>query len=434
MANVTNTGTTGYPGVLDTRTSLTDGPAGSIIEANHPNGLGAAVLAIENELGTDPAGTAVDVKTRLNVSQNSDGTIKSSVIVATGSTTVGYSSGVFTISSPEVSFGLSNLGFIVSRSSNALTIYLQTRTLSTPTAANPAQIMFRSTPVTTGAYDIINVTAQTSVTISSGSSTGMRPNQNGRLYFGAVNNLGTAELTVHNPMVIQAEIGTITGITQYKPNEAELQSTTAEGGAGGADTSGLLYSTSARVSLPYRMLGYMDIVHGASAGTWSADPTAIQVLGYGIPRTGELIQRVGTVSAQGLQGTTTIPTDNTVPLQAEGDRYMGATITASNGSNLLRHQVMGYFANGTITRQTMALFRYGANEALATARGNGTVDNVADCIALDYISTITSAAAVGFQVRAGNGGASTTTFNGEGGAGLDGGTLNSHYYIDEICT
>ena len=420
--------------MLDTRTSLTDGPAGDLIVANHPNGLGAAVLAIETELGTDPAGTAVDVKTRLDVSQNNDGTIKSSVIVATGSTTVGYSSGVFTISSPEVSFGLSNLGFIVSRVSNALTIYLQTRSLSTPTAANPAQIMFRSTPVTTGAYDIVNVTAQTSVTISSGSSVGMQPNMNGRIYFGAINNGGTVEFTFHNPMDFRATIATINAITQYKPNEAELQTTTAEGGAGGADSAGVIYSATARASLPYRMIGYMDIVHGASAGTWSADPTAIQVLGYGIPRTGEIIQTVATTSASVLTGTTTIPTDNTVPLQAEGDRYMGATITATNASNLLRHQVMGYFANGTITRQTMALFRYGANEALASARGGDTADNVAAILALDYVSTITSAAAVGFQVRAGNGGASTTTFNGEGGGGLDGGTLNSHYYIDEICT
>ena len=73
MANITTTGTTGYPGVIDTRTSLTNGASGDLIVAEHPNGLGAAVLAIENELGTDPAGSVVDVKTRLDVSQNNDG-------------------------------------------------------------------------------------------------------------------------------------------------------------------------------------------------------------------------------------------------------------------------------------------------------------------------------------------------------------------------
>ena len=81
MANLTTTGTTGYPGVLDTRTSLTDGTSGDQIVSNHPNGLGAAVLAIETALGTTPQGTAADVVTRLNLTQVSDGTPNSQIVL-----------------------------------------------------------------------------------------------------------------------------------------------------------------------------------------------------------------------------------------------------------------------------------------------------------------------------------------------------------------
>lgn len=81
MANITTTGTTGYPGVIDTRTTLTDGASGSEIVANHPNGLGAAVLAMQTEYGVNPSGTATDVVTRLNVTQAGDGTPNDQVIL-----------------------------------------------------------------------------------------------------------------------------------------------------------------------------------------------------------------------------------------------------------------------------------------------------------------------------------------------------------------
>ena len=57
--------------------------------ANWANQVRKAIIAIENELGTDPAGSLADLKTRLAVSINDDGTIKShtvdgQVIIDTG--------------------------------------------------------------------------------------------------------------------------------------------------------------------------------------------------------------------------------------------------------------------------------------------------------------------------------------------------------------
>ena len=80
MANIT-TALTGYPTALDTRTTLTDGASGDQIVAAHPNGVASAAIAIETALGATPQGTATDVVTRLNVSQTSDGTPTSQVVL-----------------------------------------------------------------------------------------------------------------------------------------------------------------------------------------------------------------------------------------------------------------------------------------------------------------------------------------------------------------
>ena len=97
MANL-NSGTSGYPAALDTSPDLTDGSSGDEIVSAHQDGRGAAIVAIETELGTDPAGSTTDVKTRLAVAIEDNGQIKSSVIVATSPTAVSYAAGVFTIS------------------------------------------------------------------------------------------------------------------------------------------------------------------------------------------------------------------------------------------------------------------------------------------------------------------------------------------------
>ena len=53
-----------YPGALDTFSTKQDGVA-HVIYAAHVNDLQNSVVAIETQLGTDPAGSATDLKTRL---------------------------------------------------------------------------------------------------------------------------------------------------------------------------------------------------------------------------------------------------------------------------------------------------------------------------------------------------------------------------------
>ena len=73
--------TTTYPATLDTATTLTNDTVagdgtGTGINANHQNYPAGAIIAIETELGTDPAGSTTDVKTRLAVAMNDSGTLK----------------------------------------------------------------------------------------------------------------------------------------------------------------------------------------------------------------------------------------------------------------------------------------------------------------------------------------------------------------------
>jgi len=82
----------------------------------------------------------------------------------------------------------------------------------------------------------------------------------------AINNAGTIELAAVN----------LAGGTRL--DEANLITTTAEGGAGAADSATVIYSTTARTNVAYRVLGIVRSTQ-ATAGTWATAPSLIQ--GYG---------------------------------------------------------------------------------------------------------------------------------------------------------
>ena len=66
----------GYPGSLDTNSVLeVDSPATgkTKVRADVPNDLAAAIVAVQTELGVDPAGTKADVKTYLQLDHQTSG-------------------------------------------------------------------------------------------------------------------------------------------------------------------------------------------------------------------------------------------------------------------------------------------------------------------------------------------------------------------------
>ena len=443
VANFTTTGTTGYPGTIDTRTALTDGAAGDQIVANHPNGLGAAVLAIETELGTDPAGTVADVKTRLDVSQNSDGTIKSSVIAAGGGAGVSYSSGVFTISwSPDGPAYTQNLGLEVTANapvSNALRIRIVQRSGATPTSTSPVRLGFKvataSAAPANGGYVVREITSDTAFVLSSGSSLGTAINETARVYVIALDSNGTVEAGAYNP---KAYVATTTAarVTQlFRPSEAATYTTTAEGGAGGADTAATLYSTSARTGVYLRRLGYFDVTLGSTVGNWSNNPTDATVIGPGTPITGDVIQEIATHSYANVKTTTnTTPNDGTIPQIGEGAPGLWATMTHTKAANCLKIDSLSLVSNAAAGwAGVVHVHRNSEADALLTAGDYGASVSQYKTMKLnDTLATTTFGAPAGYYLIYGADG-NTTTFGGQAGINLWGQSQPCRLTIKEIC-
>lgn len=147
------------------------------------------------------------------------------------------------------------LPITASVSGNALTITL-----------NPTSLDFRSSSLASGTVNTRVISSPISMTVSSGSTLGTINATQSKLIVLALDNAGTVELAVVN----------IAGGTQL--DETNLISTTAEGGAGAADSATVVYSTTARTSRPYRVVGYVESTQ-ATAGTWATAPSTIQGVG-----------------------------------------------------------------------------------------------------------------------------------------------------------
>ena len=139
--------------------------------------------------------------------------------------------------------------------SNALTVTL-----------SPCTLDFRSSTLASGAVLTRLVPAAISMTVSSGSTLGTSSAVQSKLAVLAIDNAGTVELAIVNSSV-------------YGPfDEGLLINTTAEGGAGGADSGSVIYSTSARTSVAFRLVGYIYSTQ-STAGTWATSPSNISVSG-----------------------------------------------------------------------------------------------------------------------------------------------------------
>jgi hypothetical protein len=138
---------------------------------------------------------------------------------------------------------------------NALTVTL-----------NPTTLDFRSAVLTSGTVVSRLISSAISVTVSSGSTLGTLSGEQSRIIVLALDNAGTVELAVVN----------IAGGNDL--TETGVISTTAEGGAGAADSASTVYSTTARTGVAYRVVGYIESTQ-VTAGTWATAPSTIQGCG-----------------------------------------------------------------------------------------------------------------------------------------------------------
>jgi len=126
---------------------------------------------------------------------------------------------------------------------------------------NPTILNFRNTPLTSGTINTRTVATAISVVVPSTATLGTVSAQQSRLVLLALDNAGTVELAVVN----------ISGGTNL--DETTLISTTAI--IAGSNSASVVYSTTARTSLPFRVVGYVESTQ-ATAGTWATAPSTIQ--------------------------------------------------------------------------------------------------------------------------------------------------------------
>jgi hypothetical protein len=166
----------------------------------------------------------------------------------------------------ENSFSLiHNLGLSVSVASNALTIAVKQKDGTDPSTGSAAvKAAFRNSTLTNGTYNIREITAPLSFTVSSGSTLGHASGINHGVYVYLIDNAGALELAV----------------SQILFPESGLVTTTAEGGAGGADSNNVVYSATARTSVPFRVIGKI-ISNQSTAGLWASAPLRVMLGDYG---------------------------------------------------------------------------------------------------------------------------------------------------------
>ena len=169
-----------------------------------------------------------------------------------------YSDGVVTI-----------VGGTVKTVSTTGTNKIQSITASVAASAltitlNPTILDFRSSPLTSGTVTSLVVAAAISLTIPSTSTMGTTSAVQSRIVVLAINNAGTVELAAVN----------IAGGSVL--DETTLITTIAAVAAGNSATA--YYSTTARSSVAYRVVGYVESTQ-ATAGTWATAPSTIQGMG-----------------------------------------------------------------------------------------------------------------------------------------------------------
>ncbi len=316
-------------------------------------------------------------------------------------------------------------GFIdASVSSNALTISVKAMNGSDATSSNVVYIPFRAGTFTNSSINVRSVTSALSVVVSSGSTLGFSASQVSRIYVVALDNAGTVELGVYHPL---------SGTTLVPLDETQFYSSTAEGGSGGADSAQVVYSTTARSSVPLAVLGYIDIQTGSTPGNWSNSPIAIQLITTSTPRTGSVIQRLLSASTAYDSTATALPFDDTIPQSGEGKQFMSQTITPKHAADLLFVAHVGVYSQSTSAPVTVALFQDATANALAAVSASLTGSNETATIPLIYQTQAATTSATTFKIRAG-GSSGTVGINGIAGSAtrLYGGVCYSGLAVMEI--
>jgi len=148
---------------------------------------------------------------------------------------------------------------------------------------------------------------------------------------------------------------------------------------------------------------------------------------------GKVAQVVSTYTGTVATGTTTVPNDNTIPQNTEGDQYMSVTITPVNAGSKLVIESQAFLSHSVGTQMVMALFQDAITGALRASNFSGIGSQNPIGLTVSHEMAAGTTSPITFKIRAGCNNAGTTGFNGSSSGGqILGGVLNSFIRVTEI--
>ena len=227
-----------------------------------------------------------------------------------------------------------------------------------------------------------------------------------------------AAVFANTPALVTPDIGVATGTSLALGGGAALTTTARTG------TGDLVLASSPTIVTPtVASFANSNHDHSNSAGGGTLTHTAFPA--------GAVVQVVRSMSSAVATGTATIPLDDTIPQNTEGDEYMTLAITPKSTTNILVIQVVALLSNsGASNHEAVALFQDTTADALAATEHLMGADSPAT-VTLTHALVAGTTSATTFKVRAGSNAAGTTTFNGRSAARLYGAITKSSIVITE---
>lgn len=147
--------------------------------------------------------------------------------------------------------------------------------------------------------------------------------------------------------------------------------------------------------------------------------------------TGAVVQLQYSALTAAATGTTTVPFDDTIPQNTEGDQYMSVAITPKSATNILVIEVKAWLSSSGTTDVIGSIFQDSTANALATGIFYENTSTARQMLSVNHIMVAGTTSSTTFKFRAGPPTAATITFNGGGGARLFGATTKSVMTITE---
>lgn len=147
----------------------------------------------------------------------------------------------------------------------------------------------------------------------------------------------------------------------------------------------------------------------------------------------QTVQIVNTQISAVATGTTTMPLDDTIPQNTEGNEYMTLAITPKDAANLLIIEVIVFISSSAASNNMgIALFQDTTADAIAVSIVHFPNNVIANSIPLRFEMAAGTTSSTIFKIRVGGGNAGTTTFNGRNTTRSYGDIPKSSIFITEV--